>query len=67
VRADAPAFYYGPGPYGPDVIYGPAWYQPWVFVGGQWIYRPYRSWYWSHGAYWHGGPGYRYHYHYRRY
>jgi hypothetical protein len=64
VRADAPAFYYGPAVYGPDVIYGPAWYNPWVFVGGQWIYRPYRSWYWGHGAYWHGGPGYRYHRHY---
>jgi hypothetical protein len=52
VREGAPAFYYGPG-WGPEVYYaGPAWYQPWFWVGGQWIYRPYRSWYWGHRAYW---------------
>ena len=66
VRADAPAFVYGPGPYPVDVIYGPAWYQPWVWVDGRWVYRPYRYWYWTHNAYWR--PGWRpgpWDYHYR--
>ncbi len=48
VTGDAPAFYYQ----GYAPVYGPAWYNPWIFVGGRWTYRPYRSWYYGHPAYW---------------
>ena len=49
------------------VFWAPAWYNPWVWNGGVWVYRPYRSWYFSHGAYWRPGwrPG-RFEYRYRR-
>lgn len=63
VRAGAPAFYYGGGPY----YAGPAWYNPWVFVGGRYVYHPYRYWYWNHRNYW--KPGFRgrpFKYRYRR-
>lgn len=54
VAAGAPAFVYAGGPY---VAWGPGWYRPWAWVGGRWVYRPYRAWYWGHGAYWR--PGWR--------
>jgi hypothetical protein len=57
ITAGAPGFYYG-GPVYPGVLNGPAWYNPWVFVNGGWVYRPYRSWYYGHRAYW--GPRRRY-------
>ena len=60
----APFPYEGPAA---GVFWAPAWYNPWVWNGGVWVYRPYRSWYFSHGAYWRPGwrPG-RFEYHYRR-
>jgi len=52
VAAGAPAFAYAGPPVPPAVVTGPEWYQPWVWIDGRWIYRPYRYWYWDHGAYW---------------
>jgi hypothetical protein len=59
VRGDAPAFYYGGGPY---LYAAPVWYHPWVQYGGRWVYRPYpyHAYYYNHYA--HGraygrGPG----------
>ena len=65
LRGGAPAFVY-PAYVGP-VFWAPPWYNPWVWYGGAWVYRPYRAWYFEHGAYWR--PGWRagpYAYHYRR-
>jgi hypothetical protein len=54
IRAGAPGFYYT-GPYvGVAPVYAPGWYNPWFWDGGHYIYRPYRSWYWRHPAYWRG-------------
>lgn len=65
VSASAPIYHYEPA-YPPAVVYGPDWYDPWIWADGHWVYRPYRYWYWTHGAYWRPGwrPGpwvYRYH------
>ena len=63
IRSGAPAFYAPADP----VFWAPGWYNPWVWGGGGWIYRPYRAWYFNHGAYWRPGwrPGH-FEYRYRR-
>jgi hypothetical protein len=64
LREGAPTFGYAAPASG--VFWAPSWYNPWVWYGGAWVYRPYRSWYFTHGgAYYRPGwrPGhYQYHY-----